>query len=226
MQPLKIKTKTMGFIVDRLGRYLLLVLILFSGFNVNAKEKGDEYLTYVHEIINSFSKDMQKEYGLICVGSGGRMPHDVEEIDIMFYCYQYATIAEARQLFVTVTEKLVDKINQNEKIRPFLREYPFTSKPADRIFTWSRANISLSFCKKDGSHYLDGSVASVCQARDGKISYDAAELQKRKLPNIIGLDGKIEVVGEEIEREVYIPLLEEPYEEAAKIVKSTQTPKK
>jgi len=156
---------------------------------------------------------MRKEYGLICIGSGGRMPKDVEEISMDFNLYQRTTIEEARELMVKVREKLVDKVNAHEKIRPFLREYPFT---------WSGADISIAFHKPHSdSYYLDGSVAFVCPARDGKIAYQGAELRKQKLVDIIGLDGNVERVGEVVEDEVFIPLLREPYEEALRIVKSS-----
>ncbi len=79
--------------------------------------------------------------------------------------------------------------------------------------------ISIAFYKKgSSSHYLDGSVAFVCQARGDKLSYKAAELQKSKYPDLIELDGTVRI-GEIVEEEELIPLLEEPYEEAFKIVR-------
>jgi hypothetical protein len=109
--------------------------------------------------------------------------------------------------------KLVDKVNTHEKIRPFLREYPFT---------WRAADISIAFHKPHSdSYYLDGSVALVCPARDGKIAYQGAELRQITHPPLLDYDGNVEIPEEIVEREMFIPLLREPYEEALRIVKSS-----
>jgi len=208
--------KNLDFMMGKLGRFgIVLVFLMFCG----CADKEDPYIyeKYVDEIIHSFAADMKKEYGLVCDESGGRMPHDVEQISISFCCYRRATVEEARELFVTVTEKFIDKINKHEKIRPFLREYPFTFRPADESFTWCRADVSIAFYKKEGSHYLDESVTLVGPARDGNIAYRKSELQRRKLPDIIELDGSVEV-GDTINAERYVTFMREYYEEAIRIV--------
>ncbi len=121
------------------------------------QSKTEDYEIYVNQIIKSFAKDINNEFGLVCIGSGGKMPYDVEEIGIDFMSYHRATIDEARKLEITVTEKFLNAINSNEKIRPFLREYPFTV---------SRAQVSISFHQPDKRRYSDGSVAFVFQVKD------------------------------------------------------------
>ena len=113
--------------MKKLVKILMFVsLVFFMDSNLNAKEKKEvDYEVYVNEITRSFVKDMKKEYGLFCYGTGGGMPHDVEEISLNFIAYQRATIEQARKLEVEVTEKLLKRVNEHEKIRPFLREYPF-----------------------------------------------------------------------------------------------------
>lgn len=138
------------------------------------------------------------------------MANNIEAISLRFHAYRRATVEEARELIVMTILKLVDKVNANEKIRPYLKEYPFTRRGAD---------ISIAFHNNESasSYYLDGSVALVCQTHEGKLWYDSAELQKRKLPNFIDYDGKVEV-GKIIDREVLVDLMQESYEEALKIV--------
>ena len=131
-------------------------------------EETKPYLKYADQIIHAFEKECAKEfkkYKLRSVGSGGGMANDVEEIGVMFFAYRPATVEEARALEVDLTEKLLKKINENEKIRPYLREYPF--KP-------NRARVSVSFHKPNSSVYTDGSVAYVLQVR-GRIVYCAAD---------------------------------------------------
>ncbi len=67
------------------------------------------YEKYVHEIVNPFVRDMQREYGLICVGSGGTMPRNVEEISVHFYLYRRTALEEARELVIKLKEDLVSR---------------------------------------------------------------------------------------------------------------------
>lgn len=138
------------------------------------------------------------------------MPNDVEQISVHFQAYRHATIEEARELFVHVTEKFINKINSHEKIRPFLREYPITSQNADHIFSWCRAHVCISFQKNNESHYLDGSVAFISQGKGGKIYYSKAELHE------IEYSHKVE------QEEWLVTFFEEAYEDAQRVVaKST-----
>ena len=138
--------------------FILFFACLFTGLKLNAeKYKSPDYVRYANEIISSFAKQIKKEFGLDCESSGGSMPYDVEEISISFAAYQRATIEEARELEVKITEKFVEMINKHEKIRPFLREYPFPS---------SRTTVAISFHKKNNSRYTDGSVSYVSQVRN------------------------------------------------------------
>ena len=176
--------------------FLLVVLIIIYSITMYAKEyESPIYTQYAVEIIRSFSNQVEKEFDLECVGSGGSMPHDVEEISIDFIASQNATVPQARELEVKLTEKFVQMINAHEKIRPFLREYPFTA---------GRTCVTLSFKEpKKGTPFSvrERMVTFVFHVRD-KIFY------KVKNPNNPYL---------------FKTVKEEPYEEALKIVQSQIT---
>ena len=150
-----------------LGRIVkLFTIFLFLGGSMGVKAQAHEngsapYVKYANEIIRSFTDEMNKEYGVVCIGSGGGMPYDVEEITVEFISYQKATIEQARELEVKATERLLKIINGHEKIRPFLREY---------LFKANRAEVAISFRNKDNDFYSDGSIARVTQIRN-KIYY-------------------------------------------------------
>ncbi len=178
----------MGFTMMLFFNPALFIYFFFFG-GLMAQKEGPLYIQHADEIIHSFEKECVKEFKgfkLRSIGSGGGFAHDVEEIDVKFFAYEPATIEEARALEVTLTEKLLKKINEHEKIRPYLREYPFPS---------NRAEVSVSFHKRNGDYYTDGSVAYVSQIRN-KIGYCAADPKTEK----------------------FIDLLEEPYEDALKLV--------
>jgi hypothetical protein len=203
-------TRTMDFTMGKLVKYFVLLCTFLS---YPLKGQGAPYEKYADEIIHSFVRDVRKEYGLVCAMTGGRMSRDVETITVHFHGYQKITVEEARVLIVKLRGVLVDRVNAHKEIRPFLREYPFT---------WRGADVSISFHEENGSYRIDGGVAFVCPARGDKISYDAAELQMRKLPDFQDLDGSVEI-GKTVEEEVFVPLLTETYEEALEIVKLSQS---
>lgn len=154
--------------MEKLAKLLLkcfLVFLMSSFVPPHKENKSEDYEVYVNEIVNTFSKEMKKEFGLICIGSGGRMPKNVKQIDVLFITYRKATVEEARVLEVKATEKLLQAINSHQKIRPFLEEYPFQA---------NRARISIAFREPDNSCRTDGSVVYAFQVKN-KIYYQAEE---------------------------------------------------
>lgn len=159
-----------------------------------AKEEKEsiDYEIFVNEIIRTFAKEMKKDFNLLCIGEGGSMPYDVESIEVSFFAYRKATIEEARELIIKANQRLIEIINEHKKIRPFLREYPFTSK---------RAMLSISFKKKNNMRYTDGSVTLAFHV------YNRAK--DRNIIHYFKADPKTEDL---------VDLLVEQYDEALKLV--------
>jgi hypothetical protein len=127
------------------------------------------------------------------------MPYEVEEISLSFRAYRRATIDEARALNVLITDKLVQAINKHEKLKPYLCEYPFPT---------SRVGISISFYSLLDKPYSDGSVHDVSH-----ITTIATTPHK----NHLIYDSQYAFADQ------YVTLVEEPYEEAEKIVRASGT---
>ena len=102
---------------------------------------------YVDEIIARCAKEAQLSYGVRACGSGAGMPFDVERIMIDFEVPGKGTVERARKMIIALSQKLADLVNQHEKIRPYLREYPFSVE---------RAEVSLFFREGPVEHVLVG----------------------------------------------------------------------
>ena len=144
--------------------FFLLLIALQAGAKV---QESVDYEIYVNQIIKVFTKEMEEEHNLICIGSGGSMPYNVRDIKVVFASYQKPTIEKARKLEVKATERLLQMINSHEKIRPFLSSYPFKA---------NQAKVSISFWKKDNTMYSDGSLMRVTQIKN--IIYYQANNEK------------------------------------------------
>ncbi len=183
----------MVFTMQRLVRLLTAILGLnFSQQVLEAKgSKSHDYIALSDQIVRDVTDEISKEYNLVHIGGGGRMSTDVEVVTVQFVAYRRATIEEARELVLRLTEKFVVEINSRENIRPFLREFPFPAK---------RVSISIVFRNYFNAPFADGSVSHIYHVPiKDKIVYWAEEPFSIKS----------------------IDLHEEPYAEALKITQAT-----
>lgn len=192
-------------------KFFILFLMMCScstNFAINVPPYEDE----LNKILAVYVQEMNKTYGITYYGRGGQMHQQIKKIEVMFALRKKMTVEEARQVEVLAEERLLFLINNSEKLKPYLNTHPFTI---------NEAQVSISVLSDKNGFRLDGSVTSIFIAR-GKIMYRAAELQKRKNPPIISpydLFPNCEKEQQEYLDEVLIPLYEEPYEEALKIVR-------
>ena len=161
----------------RVSFFVTMILTLLLGLKVDAKEDDDSpiYTRYVAEVTSAFVKEMHKKYGLECGASGGSMPYDVEKISVSLVASGGATIEQARELEVKATERFAQIINAHEKLRPFLREYPF---PA------ARADVTISFRKKGKLFFADTEVEFICHAKN-KLHYLAPDPERPYVGKLI-----------------------------------------
>ena len=189
---------------------VLFILTFFMGNSMHAKERP-VYVKYVHEIVNEYIKEMEREHGLHCIGSGGGMPKDVEEVGVMFTIQKKVTsLEEARELEIAAIQKLLDHINNHPKIRPFLREYPFK---------YDRVRISISFTDKNNEQFTDGSITYMFQAKNN-LFYCTSEKYIAKGYQITDPDTNEVYTVPDREDYKLIDYYDEPYEEAVKKIKS------
>ncbi|MES2345293.1 MAG: hypothetical protein V4494_05085 [Chlamydiota bacterium] len=160
----------MDFIGRILGKFL--AFLTFTGC-YSAQSYGDidhsTYGKYVEEVISGFAKEMQK-HGYRCILDGGGMPYDVRELDIGFMVYQKGSIELGREKIVFLTKNFLEAINSHERIRPYLREYPFPE---------SRVHVTLSFCKPDNFAYADGSITDT-HCTGSRIIYKVSDPNYKK----------------------------------------------
>lgn len=102
------------------------LFILFSLFFVGCCPLPI-HVKEAHKLMNAFTNKANEE-NLFLVGSGGAMMDDIQEIILQYGSNQKLTVDQARMLFVKKAESLLTMINDSQKIRPFLHNYPFTSQ--------------------------------------------------------------------------------------------------
>ena len=120
----------------------------------------------VKDMVKDFQKKVQKEFGVSICGHNGEMANDIKTIGLDFNISKNGTIELARALLIDLTEYLTEAINQDIKLRPYLREFPFSKE---------KAEISLSFYHIGHKKYKDNIVDRVYIGRNQEVIYCSQE---------------------------------------------------
>ena len=99
---------------------------------------------------------LMKEHGLIPCGSGGGAIDQIEMLALSFDYRKPLSIEEGRRLVLIAVHALVDAVNADERIRPYLIEYPFSPKRIEiAIFVQDAKGHSLKNSEADifGCYY-------------------------------------------------------------------------
>ncbi len=153
----------------------IIVVILFISLCSCRREKQPEYIVLVDKMTVEFSANLFQEEGLYLSNYGGGLMDNIKMVSLGYHIKRHATVEEARELFIKYSQKLLQRINEDEKMRPFLNQYPFTEKDI---------RFRLSFVQKNNRPFTDGSVAHVSLVREN-IYYDRYDGEKKRFIEIL-----------------------------------------
>ena len=99
--------------------------------------QSPRYVKLAAEITEKTAQKLKGKKNLYLIGTGGGMMNDIQMMAMSFHFYQEVDLKKARELVVyAVNEYLLD-INNNEEIKPYLHEFPFTAQNVEiRIFIY------------------------------------------------------------------------------------------
>jgi len=137
------------------------ILMFIFSLLVSSCFAKTSYTDLASKLVRDHSKEVKKKYGLCLSGQGGSMPDAIQSIFVNYSSTRKVDVDIARELFIEIGEELIRKINDNEEIRPFLGNYPFT---------FNNIELDLSFLDQYGNHYQDGHITFVFIMK-GVINY-------------------------------------------------------
>ncbi|GAB5411089.1 MAG: hypothetical protein ChlgKO_02030 [Chlamydiales bacterium] len=132
----------------------------------------------IDRFCDNFKDRMYKKHKLRCWSIGGKMSGQIEEFGMHFKVIRRASEEQARALILDITNTLINSINSDESLAPYLVEKPF---PIDRL------KIFVGFRTKTYGVYWDTTMEDVV-LKEGEISYyqnTPAEVAKARtiIPN-------------------------------------------
>ncbi len=148
------------------------LILIFGSFFVtlfccfNSKEEDYEKLGNV--ITTKTANRLRIEKGLYLIGTGGQMMDDIQIMGMGFEFFHPIDIKKGRELLLFSIEEYLNAINCDEKIRPYLHQYPFTAKNIE-MQVWIR-NSDGSRVPLDKIYYIS--------AIDGILTYYTDDPEK------------------------------------------------
>ena len=152
-------------------KYIFILLLgFFSVFLLSSNNlKSKSYSKLANKITASTALKLKKEKELYLIGTGGQMMDDIQMMAMSFEYFHQVDVKEGRKLLIFSIEMYLDAINNDNKIHPYLHEYPFTAKnveiriwchnpdgsdvPSDKIYYISSIDGVLSFYIDDPENY-------------------------------------------------------------------------
>ena len=111
--------------------------------------QAEDYPTLARQVRSQTTNQLEKEKNLFCVGTGGQMMGDIQAMEIVFQYFHLVNLEESRELLVHAIRTFLKNINDNKELRPYLHNYPFTTKNIE-IMIW--------ILQPDGNYPPQGSI--------------------------------------------------------------------
>jgi hypothetical protein len=129
--------------------------------------QSPRYVKLAHEITEKVAKELKAQKNLYLIGTGGRMMDDIQMMAMSFNYYQEVNLEQARKLLIYVINEYISDINNDQDVRPYLHEYPFTSKNVEiRIFIYGPDRRKLPPEKIGYISSIDGVLEYYTRADD------------------------------------------------------------
>ena len=110
---------------------ILCFLIIFESYNyginfVNNQYVPADYVVMADEITEKVEAKLTKRYNMRTIGTIGGMADRVNMLGLSFQIHGPLSKDKLRRILIDCIEEFLTPINANEKLRPFLKTYPYT----------------------------------------------------------------------------------------------------
>jgi len=139
---------------------LIFAIITILPMNCNSFEEP-HYVKLADNIVSKVNKRLLDKHNLRCCGIKTGMAGSVNLIGLQFQINRMLCKDAARAMIVDCVQELLNAINQDEKIRPYLQVYPFDAQHVEIVFYFSTHNYGDVF-------YPNLSVVDAC---NNEITY-------------------------------------------------------
>lgn len=152
---------------------LLFLVVFFLSFSSCTRIPPEEVAMTQH--IFSFAKQMKnKEKMSLSAIGGSSQNHRQSLITLRFWAEKKLNLSQSRSLFVQTANEFLKQVNENEKLRPHLENYPITI---------NNLHLSIRFFEQDLEDPSPEYISSV-SVTNGKIYYSIWSKEKNFFEDI------------------------------------------
>lgn len=119
------------------------------------------YVVLSEQITTEVAQKLSKKHDMELSGSGGGLARCVNILSLSFEKLGPLSKVQLRKILIDSVEEFLSAINSNEELRPYLKNYPFTSKEI-QIEIYIRDACGREVCSPN---------IAVATAKDGILSY-------------------------------------------------------
>ncbi len=124
------------------------------------KFKSEDYEKIANTITFQTASAIKDEKDLHLIGVSGGMMDNIKMMGMGFECKTTADIKTARKLLLDIVNRYLININGNNKIKPYLHNYPFTAN-----------NVDVKIFFRDLDKLKTESDIDIASANEGTIYY-------------------------------------------------------
>ena len=166
--------------VDYMNKFLLVIcFLILLGCSNDIKLQDAHKISPKQKIVNQIrsrsAKFIEKEKGLKPCGTGAQMMYEVKMLALAFVYNKPIDIDQGREFLVYAAETFIDIINEDERIRPYLYNYPFKPK-----------NVEIRiFINNPDNSLVDAGKLCIISLIDNYCAYKIWDIQTGRLKTIL-----------------------------------------
>lgn len=146
--------------------FIIAILPFACSFNFFGFKKKRDHIVIADEINAKVAKTLCKRHQMFQISEGGGMMGSVYMVGLGFTIPHLLSEEEARARLVDCAEEMLTAFNTNEEIRPYLKNYPFTTK---------NLQIVIFATTPTGGDVFDPHIGSVSIYESDNIVYRTEE---------------------------------------------------
>ncbi len=148
---------------DSMKGFILLFIIACFTFSVNLKANvmfnryvPEEYVVIAEDILADMAEKLPKRHNMIVIGTGGGLAKRVNVLSLSFEIQGPQSKEKLREILIDCVEEFLLALNSNEKLRPHLKTYPFTSQGINIVIFVTECKETASPRSKYWSSFVQG----------------------------------------------------------------------
>jgi hypothetical protein len=156
--------------MENMNKTALFLLLILFGCSKPAQPIPNEKVKVTNEIRRKVAFELLKTSGLRPFGSGAQMMDQIKMLALSFHYNEPIQIDEARALLIKSVDTFLLAVNADERIRPYLNNYPFGPQ-----------NLEVRiFLRGPNGHAVPVGELCVVSSIEGTFKYKISNLERNR----------------------------------------------